>query len=155
METLFADYLDRLETLHRHLDQALDGLSVAGLDWTPGPGMNSLAVIVTHLTGAERFWIGDVAGRRPSGRVREEEFHVQGLNSETLRAGMAKNLALAREVLAELSLAGLGQERNVAGEERPRTAGWALLHALEHTGLHLGHVQLTRQLLEDHLASRH
>jgi hypothetical protein len=35
----------------------------------------------------------------------------------------------------------------VAGEE-PVTAAWALLHALDHLREHVGHAQLTRQLLD-------
>ena len=33
------------------------------------------------------------------------------------------------------------------GEDEPVTAAWALLHALEHLREHVGHAQLTRQLL--------
>ena len=33
------------------------------------------------------------------------------------------------------------------GADEPVTAAWALLHALEHLREHVGHAQLTRQLL--------
>ncbi len=155
MEPFFADYLERLENLHRHLDGALAGLSVEELDWVPGPDMNSIAVIVTHLAGAERFWTGDVAGRRPSGRVRAEEFHAHGLDAAALRARLADVLAVSREVVAGLTLADLAQPRPVPGDSGTRTAGWALLHTLDHVALHLGHVELTLEMLEARPESRH
>ena len=68
MESFFLDYLDRLEALHSEVEKALEGLPQAGLDWSPGKGMNSIAVLIVHLTGAERYWVGDVASGDPSGR---------------------------------------------------------------------------------------
>jgi hypothetical protein len=35
------------------------------------------------------------------------------------------------------------------GSDEPVTAAWALLHALEHLREHVGHAQLTRQLLDE------
>ncbi len=60
METFFKDYLERLETLHSEIETAILGLTPDALDWIPGKEMNSIAILVVHLTGAERYWIGDV-----------------------------------------------------------------------------------------------
>ena len=60
MQTFYEDYLNNLHELHSDIEKALDGLTPAALDWTPQPGMNSIGVMVFHLTGAERYWIGDV-----------------------------------------------------------------------------------------------
>ena len=38
--------------------------------------MNSMNVLVVHLIGAERYWIGDVIAGEPSGRDRESEFMI-------------------------------------------------------------------------------
>jgi hypothetical protein len=35
------------------------------------------------------------------------------------------------------------------GPDEPVTAAWALLHALEHLREHVGHAQLTRQLMDE------
>jgi len=64
---ILEDYLERLQALHESIESAIEGLPQAALDWVPGPDMNSFAVLVTHVAGAERYWIGDVAGRDPSG----------------------------------------------------------------------------------------
>ena len=63
-------YYDRLQTLHQGISEAIADLPQEALDWEPAPSMNSVTVLVVHLTGAERYWIGDVAGQDPSGRIR-------------------------------------------------------------------------------------
>ena len=50
--------------------QAIAGLTPDALDWKPTPDTPSLAVLVTHTCGAERYWVGDVAGRDDSGRLK-------------------------------------------------------------------------------------
>ena len=74
------DYYQRLSGLHDGLKQAIAGLSAEALDWVPGPDMNSLRVLMVHTAGAERYWIGDMAGQQPSGRDRDAEFRARGLD---------------------------------------------------------------------------
>lgn len=147
MHPFFQDYLELLADHHLNLEKAIDGLSVNALQWTPDPDINSLTVLVVHLTGAERYWIGDVAAQMPSNRNRSAEFEAEGLNEEALRERLQANRDFAREALERLTLEDLEQERvTPAGDGRKVTVGWALLHALEHTALHAGHAQLMRQL---------
>ncbi len=148
MDPIFEDYMQRLETLHRVAAQAVGELPAPALDWSPGPEMNSLNVLVTHMTGAERYWIGDVAGNEPSGRDRASEFTVSGREAADLQARLADTLAHSRSVLERLTPADLTAERVDAREGRPIRVAWALAHALEHTALHVGHIQMTRQLID-------
>ena len=55
-------------------------------------------------------------------------------------------LETTRQVLGQLDLSRLAEMRTVGMLNEERTVGWALLHALEHTALHAGHIQMTRQL---------
>ncbi|NWG17765.1 MAG: DinB family protein [Chloroflexi bacterium] len=148
MHPFFADYLERLTTLHRDIERAISGLTPAALDWTPAPDTNSITVLVTHTAGAERYWIGDLAAQMSSSRDREAEFHTKGLNEAALKQRLAQADDFARQALDGLTLADLDTERRSPRNERTFTVSWALLHALEHTALHLGHIQLTRQLWE-------
>lgn len=149
MQQFFADYLDRLQDLHAGIADAIDSLPLAALDWVPGPDMNSLSVLVVHLTGAERYWIGDVAAREPSGRDRPAEFRAQGLEGGALARRLSDSLAYCRGVLESLTLQDLAAPRTSPRDGRTFTVGWALAHALEHTALHLGHIQITRQLWDE------
>jgi len=152
MLTFYQAYLDRLEDLHKDLAQAIGGLPQAALDWTPSEGMNSINILITHLTGAERYWIGDVAagdvaaGNPP--RDRAAEFRVSGITLDALRQRLDDTLAYARRALESLTLRDLEQARTSPPNGRILSVSWALLHALEHTAIHLGHIQLTRQLWE-------
>lgn len=145
MDPFFAAYLDRLAALHGGIAAELDDLTVEALDWVPGRDMNSLAVLAAHAAGAEQHWIGEVAGGRPPSRVRQKEFAVRGRDAAALLALLDDSFAVAQEVLAALSPADLAAER-VRPNGEITSAGWALLHALEHTAQHMGHIQIGRQL---------
>jgi uncharacterized damage-inducible protein DinB len=142
----FDSCYDRLAALHAEIEQALDGLPPEALDWSPGPDMNSLAVLVVHTTGAERYWIGDVAAGVPSGRDRDAEFRTQGVDAAQLRARLAETLDLSRRFLEGLSVEQLEEARVSPRSTRTFTVAWCLAHALEHTGQHAGQIQMTRQL---------
>ena len=148
MDTFFESYLNHLGALHEDIEKAIAGLQPEALDWSPGPEMNSITVLVVHLAGAERYWIGDVVCGDPSNRGREAEFRAQGLGGQALQARLADGLAYAANALESLTLSDLGKEKTTNRDGRTFSVAWALLHALEHTAIHLGQVQLTRQLWE-------
>jgi len=148
MQTYFADYLTLLQGCHNDIHKALDGLSPDALDWVPGKDMNSISVLVVHLTGAERFWIGDVAAQEPSDRNRDAEFKVKGLGADALKKRLDDTLAYSSAALEKFTLQDLELSRRSPQTDREFTVGWALLHALEHATEHKGQIQLTRQLWE-------
>ena len=148
MQTFYKEYLNLLEDCHNSILRALDGLPPAALDWVPGSEMNSISVLLYHLTGAERFWIGDVAAQESSDRDRDAEFRIQGLEVDTLQKRLEDTLAYAQRVLEPMSLQDLESSRPSPRDGRDVKVAWALLHALEHATLHLGQIQLTRQLWE-------
>ena len=154
MEKIFEELLNSLETCHNDILSSLQGLPPEALDWSPGPAMNSLTVLVFHLSGSERYWIGDVAMGEFSGRNREAEFAARGVEPEVLRKRLDDSLDYARGALERLTLQHLGQERIAPSGGRKVTVAWALLHALDHASVHLGHIQLTRQLWEQHQLNR-
>jgi uncharacterized damage-inducible protein DinB len=148
MEKFFEDYLYTLDACHNSILETIAGLPAAALDWKPGPEMNSIAVLIYHLTGAERYWIGDVAGETPTGRDRAAEFNVHAVGLDTLKSRLEENLAFVRNVVEKLSLASLAEART-SRDGRSVTVAWALLHAMEHSGIHRGHIEMTRQLWQD------
>ena len=148
MQTFFTSYLDLLQDCHNGILQALVGLPQTALDWIPGPDMNSIAVLLAHITGSERYWIGDIAAQETSNRDRDAEFRVRGVDVDVFRKRLADNLEYARNVLEKMSLEDLESSRVSPGNGREYTVAWALIHALEHAALHLGQIQITRQLWE-------
>lgn len=148
MQSFFASYLNNLQEFHDEIRTAIKGLPQDALDWTPGPDINSVSALVTHLTGAERYWIGDMINGDPSKRDREAEFRVQGLSEQELLQRLSKNDDFIRKALKPLTLQELEAMRTSPRNGRSVTVGWVICHVLKHTSLHLGHMQITRQLWE-------
>jgi uncharacterized damage-inducible protein DinB len=151
------NYLQRIKDLREQVAALIDGLPQEALDWRPlpplppGPGdecvegtTNSLAVLAAHIAGAERFWIGEVVGGRPPGRDRDAEFQVRSLDAGQLLARLGAAAAETRDVFAGLQAEDLDGTREAQGRRVP--VRWCILHVVDHTALHLGHMQLTYQL---------
>jgi uncharacterized damage-inducible protein DinB len=147
MSVFFDDLFNRFSELHTDIEKTVGGLPIEALDWIPGREMNSIAVLVVHLASAERYWIG-VALNEPPDRNREAEFRTEGLSADELKAHLTSTDEYTRKSLARLSLPDLETVRLSPRNDKTFTAGWCLAHALEHTALHTGHIQLTRQLWE-------
>jgi len=148
MRPFFEGYLKVMQERHGEILKALEGLPSNALDWVPGPGMNSISVMISHLTGAERYWIGDIAAQQPSNRNRDAEFKVHNVEMDALKKRLEDNLRYARKTLEKFTVQDLEVHRALPRDDGNVTVGWALLHALEHMTLHLGHIELTRQLWE-------
>ena len=148
MNVLCSEVADRLDALHSDMVRAIAGLPNEALDWSPGAEMNSLAVLAVHAAGAERFWIGDMVGQASSGRDRGAEFHALGWDEARLIARLDDVLAHSRNVMEHLSTQELETTRISPHNGREFTVAWCLLHALEHSAVHLGHMQIVRQLWE-------
>jgi hypothetical protein len=147
MPIFYDDLIDRFTELHLDIKKVLEGLPAEALDWVPGPDMNSIAVLVTHLTGSERYWIG-VAENKPPERDRDAEFRTKGLSTKELLARVVSVNDFARQVMVSMSMKDLEAVRHSPRNDKAFSVGWCLIHALEHSSLHAGHLQMTRQLWE-------
>lgn len=142
-DQFFADYWERLADLQQRLHREIRDLPPAAMDWSPGPKMNSAAVLLAHINGVLHEGM-DIALDDPPSRVRAQEFQTLGVPSAEMLQRLDTVIDYARNALPRLALEDLSQART--DEDGPVTCGWALLHALEHAYLHLGHLQLTCQL---------
>jgi len=152
MHVFFKEYLNLLQDCHNGILESLKELPTEALDWVPGQDMNSITVLVFHVTGSVRFWIGDVAAGDSSNRNRDAEFKARGVDAEVLKKRLADNLDYARKTLKNMSIQDLEKVRMLP-DGREHTVAWALLHALEHAKSHLGQIQITRQLWEQRTRS--
>jgi hypothetical protein len=139
----FVDYLGLLEGLQRRLHKDVRELPAEAMDWSLGPEMNSVAVLLAHITGVLHEGI-DIALGDPPGRVRAQEFQTRGVLSAEMLRRLDAVIDYARGALPRLGLEDLDKERK--DDDGPISCGMALLHALEHAYMHLGHAQLTCQM---------
>ena len=148
MDPILARLFDHYRLLHESYKQTLSGLNTEALDWSPGEGMNSIAVLATHVAGSEKFWIGDVAMQEPSGRDRSAEFVVKGSDSVHLSGLLDSSLAYIQGAFERLTREDLSQPRTSPLDGKTYDVAWSISQSLTHTALHLGHIQITRQLLD-------
>lgn len=143
-------YLTTLNELQDQIKILLEGLPQEALDWRPIQAegelaTNSLAAMVTHVAGSGTYLIKEVIGRQPIHRDREAEFLTRGMNASTLKARLDAAAKVIEEVLSPLTVSQMEEDRKY--RDRTATVRWVILHVIEHTAQHVGHMQLTRQLL--------
>lgn len=130
---------------------AIEGASTEALNWRPaGEETNSIAILAVHAMASSRTWLSVAVGTPEPERDRDAEFRTE--------AADATQLLEVFDALADQCRAVLGTDgaidwgavrtptRHPGSAPDPITAGWTLLHALEHLREHVAHLQLTRQL---------
>lgn len=142
-------YLERIDDLREQVIDLTRDLPSDSLNWRPiedsqDHATNSLAILASHVAGAEHFWIGEVIGGLPPTRQRDEEFAAEAEGSIQLVEKLVEVGEETRQVLSTLPASVLDEIREVRGRDVP--VRWAILHVIDHTSLHLGHMQLTFQL---------
>jgi hypothetical protein len=130
------------------LDPGLAGTSVVPSGWSP-------AGLVRHLAGAEYFWAecvlagpiapgSDDAGEEPPG----ESHH------EPLSLSAALDRYRRQALVTDEIVAGLTVDARPAGLDQPglptevRDVREVLLHLIEETARHAGHLDIARELLD-------
>lgn len=148
MNPEITQYLTMINDLRDEVITLLRPLPPAALSWRPlqsdDHSTNSLAVLAAHVAGAEHYWIGEFIGQLPATRNRDAEFMTTAETAATLIAQLEAVAAETNSVLPSLDAATLDSSRVARHREIP--VRWAILHAIDHTALHLGHMQLTVQL---------
>jgi uncharacterized damage-inducible protein DinB len=146
MTPFYEELFELYRGLHADIEAAFQDLPLEALDWSPGPEMNSIAVLVVHLTGAEKFLVSDIVMGQPSGRDRPAEFRAAGLSAHELAVRLHQAETVLRASFEQLSLQDLEAERLDPRNGKTVRPAWALLHALEHAGVHTGQIQLISQM---------
>ncbi|MHA7240496.1 DinB family protein [Arthrobacter sp. TMS1-12-1] len=145
------------ETLTGFLDyfRATVVMKASGLSDVDGvkrlvPSLTTVSGLVQHLTDVEQFWFQDrIDGQRDvptrwSAEDPDGEFRVSEADS---LAGIIDNYEAAcrqsREVLQRHGL-----EERCSGGDGEHSVRWVLVHMIEETGRHCGHLDILRELLD-------
>jgi uncharacterized damage-inducible protein DinB len=135
-----------LDHLRRSAMAKLEDLDPVQLRWKPAPTANSLGQIVIHLGLAERLWARVVyAGETMDLSWRQ---HMFDLPDHWTRQDVVdfyeRETAAADAVFDTASSFDLRSQ----GEMRPTTLRWVIGHLVEETARHVGHMDITRELLD-------
>jgi uncharacterized damage-inducible protein DinB len=141
------------QSLLERVCDCLEGMSEAQLNWRPPiDGANSVYVIVAHTLGNGRAWVLGIACGQPIERDRPAEFRASGRDAAELVAGAERLSKEIEAALAALEPPALDRHlvppKQLWGEGEPReiSVREALLHVVEHASIHLGQLQITRDL---------
>ncbi len=112
--------------------------------------LTTVAGLVSHLTYVEQFWFGVLYDRRPDPwqeRFRDDpdaEF-TAGLSTpiERLVAEYVAECGRSRAVAAQHQVGDTVEHKG-----QPVNLRWVLIHMIEETGRHAGHLDLLRELLD-------
>ena len=149
-ETQPLDELAMARAWLQHLrDSAIfkvEGLDRTQLRWKPAPTANSLGVLVVHLGYTERLWLRAVsAGEGMDMAWRALMFDLPpDWGVEQAVAFYREESRLADTVLEQVASLDLPSR----GDLRPTTYRWAVFHLIEETARHVGHMDITRELLD-------
>ncbi len=149
LESLSSALLTKLD----EIVGALDGLSEDELNQAPDvAGANSCFVIATHAFGNMRASVLGIACGLDIHRTRSDEFRSRGTFAD-LRASAGNIQSEIQAALAALD-SGLLNERFVPSQElwgdgipHEESRREAIIHPIEHAGIHLGQIMLTVDLL--------
>ncbi len=124
----------------------LEGLNAEQLRWRPAPTANSLGVLVVHLGYAERLWIRAIFAGEPMDMAWRS--HMFELPDGWAQADVLDFYRHeTAQVDAVLDRAGSFDLPSADGP-RPTTLRWAVFHLIEETARHVGHMDITRELLD-------
>ncbi len=159
-------FLWQLDDQSRRLTEDTRGALAAELEWQPGPGMNTIGMLLAHIAAVEVGWIrAAVLGLdRDSGEVlglTKRQIDIPLPDGAAPPASLAcrelayyddllaRARAFARASVAPLTDTDLDRRfRTPAtwepGNEFEGTIGWALYHVLEHEAGHYGQINLLR-----------
>jgi hypothetical protein len=138
-----------LEGIKEEILDTIRGLDGAALNWTPlsAEMTNSVYSLVVHICGSEAQMIHYLVGGLQINRDRDAEFRASGKSVAELETLMKNASKTTREVLESLDPEQLTEERD-SGLWGMFTVRRAILRQIHHQALHLGQVQLTKQMYE-------
>lgn len=148
-EGVVETFITLYRQIHDQLRKEVSDLAPGALTQVLGPDTNSISTIAVHLLGSEAEVLRVVRGL-PSDRDRAAEFSVRIEDGQELLGRIDAADRLLGEVgkaITEEDLATLRVRPGAARTRGPRSGLFWLMNSYGHAREHLGHLQLTRQVL--------
>jgi uncharacterized damage-inducible protein DinB len=123
-----------------------EGLDDSQLRWRPAPTANSIGQIVVHLGYAERLWLRAIfAGEAMDMGWRAQMFDLPDGWSAPDAIGFYRAETAAADAVLD---AAMSFDEPSRGPLRLTTLRWVVVHLIEETARHAGHLDITRELLD-------
>lgn len=143
-----------LETQRASVRSIVNGLSEEGWHTSVVPSGWTPAGFVEHLGGAEFHWFQQVIDGNVEDFSEEEDYvpydpyaaFVSDLPSDEILRNYQETCDLSDAVLAKVTLSSKPKGRH--GDEEVPNVRWVVLHMIEETATHSGHLEIARELLD-------
>ena len=142
-----------IERNAREIVAQIEGLNDETLNRAlPVPDANTLAALATHSVGMGEYWVLALVGGRSIARDRPAEFRARG-SAPALVLRFERWIVDLRALLDVMPDADMNRVVDppaaFRGPELPAviTVRDCLLHVVEYTATHLGHIQISRDML--------
>jgi uncharacterized damage-inducible protein DinB len=118
----------------------------------PASPLMTMAGVLSHLRWAEHLWFNALfLGEPETGpmfdeQVEDADMRVPGVPLAQLVADYERQCAASNEIIAAHSLDDRGKSARF--DEGPPSLRWILLHMLEETARHAGHLDAIREILD-------
>lgn len=144
MEPAVTPIVDLFRIVHQHLRDVVRDQDVETLNWSPGPRLNSIAVLVIHTLGSELDTLHLVRGIT-SDRNRDAEFGIHASDAGMLLDAIDRADATLMEHAPAITASDLEAIRTRPGRD-PQTGLHWLVNNYGHAQEHIGHLDMTVQL---------
>jgi uncharacterized damage-inducible protein DinB len=121
------------------INVCLEALSDEQLWWRPNDKSNSVANLVIHLAGSNRYYFEHVIGGEPDTRNRDAEFAARaGQTKGSLQRLWAESVAATERTLNAVEPSRLMEQTDRSG--KLTTFAQILLHVSHHNSVHMGQI---------------
>ncbi len=146
-----------MKYLHHQVKNQLDGLDETALNWTPEgvEGVNSIYGLALHIASTQVAFAAAVAHEKirleiPEFTKGSDILQLRGESAEQAKGYLRQAAEITNRIFENLTPEQLEAEAVLPGGGKGTGHSWIQL-MLMHTGEHLGHISLTRQLYQRHL----
>jgi uncharacterized damage-inducible protein DinB len=141
--------MEQFEHIHAEIFKWSEGLTDDQINTKPPiKDTNSIGNLMSHILGAEVFWVANRIGGQPVNRDRSAEF-----SDRVTREGLVQRRAeveeQVREALNKLTAADLHRVVTTQNGETP--VGKFLMYLVSHLSGHMGQVIMTRKFINAQL----
>ncbi|KPL06375.1 hypothetical protein AMJ86_08650 [bacterium SM23_57] len=145
MDVYVAEFIETLKEQDKQIEEMLSDIDPQGINWRPKHNVNSIYVLITHIIGSRSYWINQVIGGQDIQRNRDAEFSSWGNDIQKLISNLHDTTTRCISTLENLRPQDFTMARQIRGKQY--TVPWCLVHAIEHSGYHLGQIRLLKKQL--------
>jgi hypothetical protein len=143
-----------LEYQRASVRSIVEGLSEAAWHTSVVPSGWTIAGFVDHLSGAEYHWFQEVVEGLEFVPSQDEDFvpydpnaaFVSDLSSSEILRNYEEECGRSDAVLAKTTMSAKPPGRH--GDDEVPSVRWVVLHMIEETATHSGHLEIARELLD-------